>query len=123
MSFERSADFRYHGQEYVLTIPIADGRIDMEASARDFDAAYERQYGHSSPEGRVELANIRVAAIGTLPRPDNADPDFGEPGDVRHRMVYFSGEERETAIVDRGGLKPGQSPVAPQSSKRELRPR
>jgi N-methylhydantoinase A len=107
VSFERSADFRYHGQEYVLTIPIADGRIDMDCIRRDFDAAYERQYGHSSPEGRVELANIRVAAIGTLPRPDNADPDFGEPGDVRHRMVYFNGEERETAIVDRGGLKPG----------------
>ncbi len=107
ITFERSADFRYHGQEYVLTIPIPPGAVDMQAARRAFDRAYERQYGHSSPDGRVEVANIRVAAIGKLPRPENADPMPSEAQPARARRVYFSGKEQETAIVDRAGLAAG----------------
>ncbi|WP_419909858.1 hydantoinase/oxoprolinase family protein [Hoeflea sp.] len=113
IEFERSADFRYHGQEYVLTIPIPAGSIDMDATRRAFDSAYDRQYGHSSPEGRVEVANIRVAAIGKLDRPDSADPEPSEAGPALKRPVYFSGREQETAIVDRAGLAAGSATVGP----------
>ncbi len=113
ISFERSADFRYHGQEYVLTIPLPEGAIDMQEARRSFDRAYERQYGHSSPEGRVEVANVRVAAIGKLPRPDNADPLPSDPQPARHRMVHFAGVEHETTIVDRAGLSAGSSTRGP----------
>ncbi|MEX3010792.1 hydantoinase/oxoprolinase family protein [Hoeflea sp. TYP-13] len=113
ISFERSADFRYHGQEYVLTIPIPPGPIDMDATRGAFDRAYDRQYGHSSPEGRVEIANLRVAAIGKLDRPENADPETGEAGPTSSRMVYFSGREQETAIVDRAGLAAGSVTPGP----------
>lgn len=113
IDFERSADFRYHGQEYVLTIAIPPGVIDMDATRRAFDEAYDRQYGHSSPEGRVEIANIRVAAIGKLDRPDSADPEPSEPAPARSRMVYFSGREQETAIVDRAGLATGSVTPGP----------
>ena len=113
ISFERSADFRYHGQEYVLTIPLPEGAIDMQEARRSFDSAYERQYGHSSPEGRVEVANVRVAAIGKLPRPDNADPLPSNPQPARHRMVHFSGLEQETTIVDRAGLSAGSNTRGP----------
>jgi N-methylhydantoinase A len=104
ISFERSADLRYHGQEYVLTIPIPTGAIGMDAVRASFDSAYDRQYGHSSPEGRVEVANIRLAAIGRLDRPDNADPKFGEATPRRSRLVHFGGVGRDTAIVARAGL-------------------
>ena len=40
---ERSADFRYRGQENALTIPIRPGPLDKELVPRDFDTAYERQ--------------------------------------------------------------------------------
>jgi N-methylhydantoinase A len=79
ISYERSVDFRYHGQEYVMTIPLPSRTIDMAAVRASFDVAYERQYGHSSPEGRVEMANIRLAALGRLPRPVNAPPASGAP--------------------------------------------
>ncbi|WP_136659482.1 hydantoinase/oxoprolinase family protein [Nitratireductor sp. XY-223] len=113
IEFERSADFRYHGQEYVLTIPVPPGAIDMEATRRAFDGAYDRQYGHSSPDGRVEIANIRVAAIGRLDKPDSADPEPSEAGPARARMVYFSGREQETAIIDRAGLVAGSVTSGP----------
>lgn len=107
ISFERLADFRYHGQEYVLTIPIRAGAIDMAAVRRSFDEAYDRQYGHSSPDYRVEVANLRVAALGRLKRPDIADPLVSPQGPARSRKVYFGGKEHDTAIVERTGIPIG----------------
>ncbi|MBO6718488.1 MAG: hydantoinase/oxoprolinase family protein [Rhizobiaceae bacterium] len=107
MSFERAADFRYHGQEYVLTIPIPPGPVDMQAVRSAFDAAYDRQYGHSSPDASVEVANLRVAALGHLKRPGVPDPMVGESGSTRSRKVYFAGTEHDTAIVQRSGLAVG----------------
>lgn len=113
IGFERSADFRYHGQEYVLTIPIPNGAIDMDAVRTTFDRAYDRQYGHSSPEGRVEIANLRVAAIGKLDRPDSAAPEVGQAGASRSREVFFGGAQNETAIIDRAGLAVGSVTAGP----------
>lgn len=113
ISFERLADFRYHGQEYVLTIPIPSGPIDMAAVRKSFDEAYDRQYGHSAPESRVEVANLRVAALGRLKRPGIADPVPGKAGKPRSRKVYFNGVEHETAIVERDGLTLGQKVPGP----------
>lgn len=110
VKFERSADFRYQGQEYVLTIPVPKGTIDLQEVRSRFDQAYERQYGHSSPESRMELANIRVAAFGILARPDYAEPATGTLGKPRSRKVYFSGVEHDTSILDRDGVLP-ESPV------------
>lgn len=107
ISFERSADFRYHGQEYVLTIPIPAGAINMDAVRTSFDQAYDRQYGHSSPLGLVEVANLRVAAIGKLDRPKNAEAEGGAGKPPRERSVYFSGSEQPTRIIDRAGIQTG----------------
>lgn len=113
ISFVRSIDFRYHGQEYVLTITLPDGPIDMDAVRSSFDAAYERQYGHSSPDNRVEMANIRLAALGALPRPANAPPAAEEARAERTRDVHFDGEGRTTRIVDRNALSTGDTVEGP----------
>lgn len=108
MSFERFADFRYHGQEYVLTIPVQSGAIDMTAVRAAFDEAYERQYGHSSPEAQVEVANLRVAALGTLARPGIPDPAVLGRTAPRARRVYFDGAEHDSAVVNRDEFAKGQ---------------
>jgi N-methylhydantoinase A len=108
IAFERLADFRYHGQEYVLTIPIPIGPIDMHGVRRSFDAAYDLQYGHSSPDYRVEVTNLRVAALGRLKRPGAAEPAAAEPRQKRRRSVYFGGRPHDTTIIDRAGIAPGE---------------
>ncbi len=113
VSFERAIDFRYYGQEYVLTIPLADGPIDMDRIRADFDAAYERQYGHNSPENRVEMANIRLAALGRLERPENAAPERETPRPAREREVWFAGQPRATSIIDRNSIGDGDSVSGP----------
>ena len=112
-AFERAIDFRYYGQEYVLTIPLPDGPIDMDAVRRRFDAAYDRQYGHSSPENRVEMANIRVAALGRLERPDSAPPAPQPARPARARDVFFSGQPMRTPVLDRNGLAIGDGVDGP----------
>ena len=107
IAFERAIDLRYYGQEYVLTIPVPHGPIDMDAVRRSFDAAYDRQYGHSSPENRVEMANVRVAALGQLPRPGSAPPAREPARPARERDVFFAGLPRKTPILDRNGLAIG----------------
>jgi N-methylhydantoinase A len=79
----------------------------MAAVRASFDVAYDRQYGHSSPEGRVEMANIRMAALGRLPRPQNAPPAPQAAKPPRERPVHFAGTPHQTAILDRNGMVPG----------------
>lgn len=109
VSYERAIDFRYYGQEYVLTIPVPNGPIDMDNVRASFDAAYERQYGHNSPENRVEMANIRLAALGHLPRPENAPPAPEAPNPTRTRDVYFDGHAQTTQVVDRNSIAMGDT--------------
>lgn len=101
MRFERYGDFRYQGQEYVLTIPVEGNPVDMAATRAAFDAAYDRQYGHSSPESRLEVATLRVVAVGHLPRPGASVPDIKPRQKARSRRVYFDGKELDTAIIER----------------------
>jgi N-methylhydantoinase A len=101
MAFERHGDFRYQGQEYVLTISVQGSPVDMAAIRTAFDFAYDRQYGHSSPESRLEIATLRLVAIGHLPRPGIPDPEVRPRRRSRERKVYFDGVELDTAIIER----------------------
>jgi N-methylhydantoinase A len=55
-------DVRYAGQSFDLTVPF-DG--DEAALADAFHRRHERRYGYASRDERVELATVRVTAIGS----------------------------------------------------------
>ncbi|MDJ0653849.1 MAG: hydantoinase/oxoprolinase family protein [Xanthomonadales bacterium] len=103
ISFQRSADMRYLGQEYTINVPI-DGTDTNEIIAA-FHAAHDRRYGHASPGAPVEFVNLRVAAIGALHKYQHSgrsdaegDPSIGE------REVTFAGQTHATPIVARDRL-------------------
>ena len=59
-----SADLRYLGQEYTLTIPIDSLKNDWQLRLRnDFDRAYLIRFGHCNEEETVELVNLRVTLV------------------------------------------------------------
>ncbi len=101
ISFERSVDLRYEGQEYVLTVPAGTGAVDPAAVRALFNSAYQKQYGHSSTTAGAEVANLRVAALGRLNRPGLPSPVDRAAHEVRNRKVYFNGAEHDTAVVRR----------------------
>ncbi|TYB82253.1 hydantoinase/oxoprolinase family protein [Maritimibacter fusiformis] len=113
ISFERSVDLRYEGQEYVLTVPAGTGVVDPAAVRALFNAAYQKQYGHSSTTAGAEVANLRVAALGRLKRPGLPSPVDRAAREARSRKVYFDGAEHDTAVVRREAYALGDTVDGP----------
>ena len=53
----RSADVRYKGQSFALSIPVDEP--DPDAISAAFAAEHERTYGHRAEHDPVELVNVR----------------------------------------------------------------
>jgi N-methylhydantoinase A len=105
ITFLRSADFRYVGQEYQINCDMPAGKVDKAAAREGFDAAYLRQYGHANPDAPIEIVTIRVMGIGALDRPGMVTPRPGDAAPARRRKVHFSGKPIATALVDRTGMR------------------
>src|SRR5207245_8487009 len=67
----RSADARYVGQGYEVTVPIPRGRLDGAALARvqaSFHEVYAARYGYANPAEPVEVVTWKLSAVGGSPR-------------------------------------------------------
>jgi len=58
---ERSADVRYRGQSYELTVPWSARRVKGGVQAA-FHREHERLYGYATPDRDVEIVTMRVRA-------------------------------------------------------------
>ncbi len=108
ISFLRSADFRYEGQEYQINCDMPGGKIDKAAVRKSFDVAYLKQYGHANAEAHMEVVTIRVMGIGKLDRPGVLAPRATKGAATRKRKVHFGGKAVPTAIVGRFGMAKGK---------------
>ena len=102
VSFMRSADMRYVGQEYTINV-VVDSGMDIEAAIDCFHSTHDTRYGHSNPAAPVEFVNLRVAAFGALKKfgQANAQPDADGDAVIGTRSIIFSGQEYETPILAR----------------------
>ena len=68
----RSADLRYAGQSFELTVPLDEGRLETHHLAtlgERFAAEHEHTYGHrGDPSQPVDLVNLRILATGLAAR-------------------------------------------------------
>ena len=121
VSLVRAADARYVGQGYELEVLAASGKLeqsDVEDIMERFHEAHVRNYGYASRDNPVEVVNLRVTALASMPRPDLAHDSHDTGGDpsrtvIGHRNVYFRNEPKETSIYDRSGLRPGDVITGP----------
>ncbi|WP_336358746.1 hydantoinase/oxoprolinase family protein [Haloarcula sp. CGMCC 1.6347] len=98
-----SADLRYAGQSFELTVDV-DRPFDTADARERFGAAHESAYGYRAGES-VELVNCRVTT--TVER--NAPPvEYDAGGDPRKgsREAVFAGDVRETPVYERTKLPP-----------------
>ncbi len=119
MGFVRTADMRYVGQEYFVNIPLPDeieGQVLADLPGR-FHQAYLDRYGHSNPEEAIEFVNLRVSAIGTLPKGQvsaaERDAKMMEAEPLRQSKAYFGGAWLDTNVFMRERLLPGQNFTGP----------
>jgi N-methylhydantoinase A len=119
MSFERSLDLRYVGQEFALPIPVGDDELhdgDRAQVRARFDAAHEHRYGYSTPQEEVEMVNLRVVARGSRERPRMpvAGSGRGDPVIGRREVVFDDpAAPVDCPIHDRSRLGAGDEVAGP----------
>ena len=99
-------DVRYNGQSFDLTVPFEG---DAAAVAEAFHRRHERRYGYAARDEQVELATVRVTAIGaagSVPPPLAEAAAAGDASAARtgSRRVWDDGAFVDAAIYDREKL-------------------
>jgi N-methylhydantoinase A len=110
LRLEGSADLRYAGQEYTITVSLglAFDRPALDALAADFHAAYLERYGHNNPAETVEMVNLRVTGVGLRGRPDrDALPAGSLPPASAWTLVAVSGDHVSAPVYQRSELPGG----------------
>src|SRR5262249_23824732 len=102
---QRSADLRYHGQGYELSLPVRPSLL------RDFHAAHEKRYGYSHADREVEIVTLRLrATLKTSQNPGNWNESGSTSRHIRtrqtslHAKVIFDGKLFSTPICARDTL-------------------
>jgi N-methylhydantoinase A len=105
-------DVRYSGQSFDLTVPFAG---DAAAVAEAFHERHERRYGYASRDENVELATVRVTAIGSAgAQPHTAIGGNGarhaaDAAQIGTRRVWDGGAFVQATIYDRERLTTGST--------------
>ena len=118
MRFARSAQMRYMGQTYEVTVPLPDGGplddVGLERLGNDFHEAHRIEYGVSSDDFSPEVVSLGVAAIGVISRPtDSAATPSGSKANGKTRRVFFDGVWHDTDVYDGDAMGAGSDVSGP----------
>ncbi|WP_291296893.1 hydantoinase/oxoprolinase family protein [Elioraea sp.] len=110
--FRPSADLRYEGQSFEIEVSLDDVPLDAGDGPliSAFEREYEKLYGYAGVGGRIEVRELRMAAVGETAKPrlerrDNA-PEMA-PLAVRTKQIFHDGAWRDAAFLDRDDLPSG----------------
>jgi len=106
ITLHKELDMRYEGQGYELTIPLT---VEF---AQAFHASHMEVYGHSAPDSSIEIVNIRLRAIGSVPKPSFPRTPLGteDPADASlglRPFVQMDGQVSPKPFFQGDQLKPG----------------
>lgn len=115
-----SAEARYAGQVWQLTLPLTRGEFRDDADVAElvegFHRLHERQYAVRAPNDPVEITELNLLAIGraetALAAPRRTG---GSSGVTRRRSAYLAeaGGAVDIAVHDLEDLEPGQTVAGP----------
>ena len=115
----RSADLRYVGQNYEVSTFVPSGRLESKRQEiiDNFNKEHKRLYAHNKPDEPIEILTLRVAAIGSMLKPNmtqvetvaTANPPSTE------RNVYFeeTNDYQRTPIYHRTALEKDSTVTGP----------
>ena len=117
----RSADLRYQHQGWEITVDVSPGPITqntIDDVETNFHRLHRRLYTYDLPHQTVELVNLRVTALGRLPRhrPQPASMTshaMPKPTTARTAMFSLKAGYVETPVYNRHDLRPGTTFAGP----------
>ncbi|MFN2251919.1 MAG: hydantoinase/oxoprolinase family protein [Anaerolineae bacterium] len=101
---ERTADLRYRGQSWELTVPWADRGVPLDA----FAAAHRRRYGYDRPGEAVEVVTLRIRCGRDTAAPLPGPPPLRTSPATRAQVVLADGSMVPARVLDRWSLAPGE---------------
>jgi N-methylhydantoinase A len=116
---ELSADLRYVGQNYELSVaaPAAPWRTGgVKDLAERFHQEHNRAYGYRADQATVQLVNLRVTALATMPKLKPRSAGNGAPAEIapfEHRDVWWGDGFVSTPVYLRSGLPAGSTVPGP----------
>ncbi len=121
MRFNRLMDLRYVGQSYELAIGVEDPELaacELARLVEEFHREHRRAYGFNAPDEPVEVATLRLGAVGDISKPALQELELGgKPDSARKsaREVYFAeiGAYVSCPIFDRYKLGTGSHILGP----------
>lgn len=115
MAFRQGMDLRYAGQQW--TVPVETPELEPTVIRKSFGSRYERLFGFQQPEGRIQIANLHLTALGRIDpvRPPPAHRIETVPVPIEVRPVW---DERArsmlpTPVYDGRALAAGQTIIGP----------
>jgi N-methylhydantoinase A len=106
----RSLDMRYLGQWRSLEISV-DGKVEsLEDLTARFHDEHGRQHAYKREDTPVEIYQLKVTAIGSIPKPQLPHEGIEEhdPEPQGHREAVYGDEGAvRTAVYRRDDLRPG----------------
>lgn len=113
-----SADMRYVGQSYEIEVPLQPAWLeagDPAAIASEFHQTHQRIYDFDDTDGRIEIVNLRLSAIGA--GPVLSFPEVAESDAVatpqRELTIHTGGRRKAVGLYHRADLAPGSRFVGP----------
>ena len=64
-TFEYGLDLHYEGQQWDVNLDLSRAAKPKDIRAA-FEVEYDRQFGHTNPDGRINVSKIRVVGVGRL---------------------------------------------------------
>lgn len=102
---EVAADLRYHGQAFELLVPWPEAP-DMPALLARFHAEHRARFSYAAEDEKVEIVTLRMAAIGRLPKPEEASLAGVETATPpASRMVWREGAATPWPVWRREALR------------------
>jgi N-methylhydantoinase A len=110
--FEASLDLRYAGQEHSVNVrcPPRPTNNDLQNVERSFHSLYHGLYGHDRAGQLVEIATIRVEAVGRAEHPGLARMPRGRRAAtaVTERQAWIGERRLRVPVYNRDELARGQ---------------
>jgi N-methylhydantoinase A len=104
-----AADMRYVGQAYELEVPVRPEWLeenDLSPLAAAFHDRHRRVFFHADADAPAEIVDLRVRAVGELPRAPGPTPDAPRAGaaEPTTRRVVVAGARHEAPVYERESL-------------------